>query len=440
MLAVAACQSEHYIDLTKFCDERPSDSECVGRAGTGGGSGDAGGGTGGSPEMGAAGVSGVGGGGNGGAGAGSGGSGGLSCTAPTVDCAGTCVDIKAADATNCGACGRICLGAATCALGVCVTETMATNEVAPYALADDGTSLYWVSPAAPTGGVNNARMRRVAKATPGVAANVFDGTRVRARSLAFDSGKFYWGDLASSPNDVNQNVVSAASGDLGPAFVEKSQLNVQHVVVAGDSIYWTAGTDAAVRSKVLGGAELVLNIGLQTNPSWLAVDVDATVPYWVVGTPSEARRAKASPPNSAEPIAGGTPLVAVELSQDRFYWADRAVGTIQSRPKAAPTDEPRSEFAGQGTIEGFRVEDTTLYVLTAQGRTLRVFRKGANDAAPLLLGEATAKADPYLGNPFGAAYLLTDAQYVYFADAGTVDVNQIVPISAGDGVVYRVAK
>nr|MCU0684711.1 hypothetical protein [Polyangiaceae bacterium] len=56
MLAVAACQSEHYIDLTKFCDERPSDSECVGRAGTGGGSGDAGGGTGGSPEMGAAGV------------------------------------------------------------------------------------------------------------------------------------------------------------------------------------------------------------------------------------------------------------------------------------------------------------------------------------------------------------------------------------------------
>jgi hypothetical protein len=373
---------------------------------------------------------------------GSGGAGGNGpgCTLPTVDCDGTCVDVKAGDAANCGACGHSCFGTATCAEGACVPEAMATNEVAPYALVDDGTSLYWVSPAAPTGGVNNARMRRVAKATPGGAAvNVLDGTRVRARSFAFDGAKFYWGDLASSPTDQNQNVVSAASGDLGPAFVEKSQLNVQHVIVAGGSIYWTAGTDAAVRSKQIGSTTLTLNISLQTNPGWLAVDTDA-LPYWVAGTPSEARRAKASPPNTHEPVATGASIVAVELTQDRFYWADRQGQTVQSRPKATPNGAPRDEFSGLGTIEGFHLDGATLYVLTAQGQALRVFRKGPGDTAPFLLGEVTAKDIHYLGNPFGGAYLLIDAQYIYFADAGTVDTNQIVPISQGDGVVYRVAK
>jgi hypothetical protein len=57
-----------------------------------------------------------------------------------------------------------------------------------------------------------------------------------------------------------------------------------------------------------------------------------------------------------------------------------------------------------------------------------------------LLGEVEAKADPYGGNPFGAAYVLTDASYVYFADVGRVNVSQVVPESEGDGVVYRVAK
>jgi hypothetical protein len=58
------------------------------------------------------------------------------------------------------------------------------------------------------------------------------------------------------------------------------------------------------------------------------------------------------------------------------------------------------------------------------------------------LGEVEAKAVAYGGNPFGAAYVLTDAQYVYFADVGTfaTPTPELVQVSAGDGVVYRVAK
>jgi hypothetical protein len=57
-----------------------------------------------------------------------------------------------------------------------------------------------------------------------------------------------------------------------------------------------------------------------------------------------------------------------------------------------------------------------------------------------LLGEVEAKADPYGGNPFGAAYVLVDGQYLYFADVSTVDTSPDVDTSTGDGVVYRVAR
>ncbi|HEU4410912.1 MAG TPA: hypothetical protein VFS43_37010 [Polyangiaceae bacterium] len=92
--------------------------------------------------------------------------------------------------------------------------------------------------------------------------------------------------------------------------------------------------------------------------------------------------------------------------------------------------------AGAGGAAG----EAALYVLTAQAGRLKAWRKGPDDGEPLLLGEVEAKAESYEGNPFGAAYVLVDDQYVYFADAGTVDITQVVPTSAGDGVVYRVAR
>jgi hypothetical protein len=134
-------------------------------------------------------------------------------------------------------------------------------------------------------------------------------------------------------------------------------------------------------------------------------------------------------------------LVAVELTAERVWWADRAGGVVRSAAKTeALLATGREEFSGQGPVEGFRLDGATLYVLTAQGQKLKAWRKAEGDAVPLLLGEVEAKADPYGGNPFGAAYVLTDAQYLYFADVGTVDIGQVVPISVGDGVVYRVAK
>jgi hypothetical protein len=78
--------------------------------------------------------------------------------------------------------------------------------------------------------------------------------------------------------------------------------------------------------------------------------------------------------------------------------------------------------------------------MARQAGALAAWRKAEGDAEPFLLGRVPAKATGYAGNPFGAAHVLADPGYVYFADVGTVDAGQVVPESAGDGAVYRVAK
>jgi hypothetical protein len=453
LLAAAACDEGFYVDPDEYCRRRPTDAACVGAAGAAGASGTSGIGGGGAGSGGAAGVggtggaAGLGGGGTGGAG----GTGGLICRTPEVDCGGTCVDVTARDATNCGACGRSCLGTATCAAGACVPEALTDTsegkgEVAPYALAQDETSLYWVSPAI-KGDVAFSRMRRVLKTgAGGLATNAFSSTIVRARSLGFDGTKLYWGDLGANPSDTNQKLVAGtpSTGDCCTT-VEPDQLGIEHVTVDRGKVYWSLLGASAVRGKSADGTGNVApEVFGQSNPRWVVVDADAAaVPYWVAnaaGGQREVRRLVTAAPTTAEAVASGPDVIAVELTTERFYWADRSAGTVQSRPKASPTETPRDEFSGQGAVEGFRLDGGTLYVLTAQGRQLKAWRKAEGDAVPLLLGEVEAKNAAYAGNPFGAAYVLVDAQYLYFADVGTVDTSPDVDVSQGDGVVYRVAR
>jgi hypothetical protein len=403
------------------------------------------------PPMGAGGSS-MGGAGSGG----SGGGGGLMCAAPTINCDGACIDVKAADATNCGACGRSCLGTATCSQGACVPEVMAANEVAPYALADDGSSLYWVSPAVKEGAFI-PHMRTVSKASAGGSAtNAFASVIVRARSLTFGGGKLFWGDLGASPSDTNQRLASGLVGGADATTIEAAQLNVQHLALAGTKVYWSLTGDSAVRGKNADGTGTVSpNVLGQSSVGWLALNEQAR-PYWLAGVPREVRRVKAASTSEHEKVADSPTGVAVEVFGSRVYWAEGT--SVRSAPEATPATVTQ-EVDGLGRVEGLAVVassgggaagaggaapagDVTLYFLTSQGRQLKAWRKGPDDDAPLLLGEVAAKADPFYpaGPPFGASHVVVDAQYVYFADVGTVDTAQVVPTSQGDGVVYRVAR
>ncbi|HEU4533456.1 MAG TPA: hypothetical protein VFS00_05035 [Polyangiaceae bacterium] len=430
-LALAAAWAGCGGDGEGRCDEALGYVCQKGAAGSGAGGAAPGGaaGTGGTGAIG--GTAGLGG---AGAGGGNGSAGGLACGALEVVCDGACVNVKASDADHCGACGRSCRGS-TCEAGACVPEAMtAAGEVAPYALADDGTYLYWVSPAAKAGVAS--RLRRAPKATPGGAGEaVFPNVEARARALAFAGGKLYWGELAA--NGIFSGAPGLAFPDASPFAAD--QLDVRCLVVATGKAFWSLGGDSAVRGKPLAGGALAPDVLGQANPAWVAAD-EAGASYWVAGVTREVRRAKAAAPGY-EAFATGAGIVAVELAGDAVSWADAAAGVIRSAPKTAtPPAAGIVAFEGRGRVEGFRLEGTTLYVVTLQAGALAVWRKAEGDAEPFLLGRVPAKAAGYAGNPFGAAYVLTDAQYLYFADVGTVDTSPDVDTSAGDGVVYRVAK
>jgi hypothetical protein len=313
----------------------------------------------------------------------------------------------------------------------------AAGGVTPYALADDGTYLYWVSPAIKAGSsVGDSRMRRVAKASAGGAAeNVFGSAVVRARSLAFDGGKLFWGDLEN--NGIFSGTPGVAFPDGAPFAAD--QFDVRHLAVVAGKAFWSAGGDAAVRGKPLAGGALAPDLGLQTNPAWVAAD-EVGAPYWVAGPTREVRRMKAAAPGY-EAFATGAGVVAVELAGDVVYWADAAAGVIRSAPKTATPPAPGAiAFEGRGRVEGFRLEGATFYVVTLQDGALAAWRKAEGDAEPFLLGRVLAKAAGYVGNPFGAAHVVVDTTHLYFADVGTVDTSPDVDASAGDGAVYRVAK
>jgi hypothetical protein len=63
--------------------------------------------------------------------------------APLPESGGTCDDTRS-DPHNCGRCGHDCLGG-TCSQGRCRPVVVASGQVAPHAIATDGTSAFWIS-------------------------------------------------------------------------------------------------------------------------------------------------------------------------------------------------------------------------------------------------------------------------------------------------------
>ncbi|HEU4410960.1 MAG TPA: hypothetical protein VFS43_37250 [Polyangiaceae bacterium] len=440
-----ACASEFQIAPDDYCNDiNGADSaNCAGGSGTGGRSGSGGGGGDGGGSMGAGGgVMGAGGGGGGGGGT-------MPCEGTAVDCGdGKCTDIAANDANNCGACGHGCAGLA-CEGGVCASQAVVTGEVAPYALVQDETSLYWASPAKHEGG-DIPRVRGVRKDNAGqtVARDVIKAADVRSSSLAIDGAKLFWGTLANSPSDTqNQRLASGFIDTSTPTPLKEPEANIQRVVFHGGKIYWTADDVGGVRGIAADGSSDTLDPDIkgEGNPRWLTIDADNQL-YWISETDGAIRRQSDVTPPLEDVVTGGQ-FVSVELSADRVYWARRNPETIVSAPKDDPanTDKQTLEFSGQGRIEGFTLKRegdlATLFVVTFHEGSLNVWRKQPGEPAPLRLGRVTPVNTAFMGNPFGAAYVLVDGAFVYFIDVGTLGspINQVLT-SKKDGIIYRVAK
>ncbi|HEU4409428.1 MAG TPA: hypothetical protein VFS43_29490 [Polyangiaceae bacterium] len=368
------------------------------------------------------------------------------CDEGKTGCSGGCFDLLV-DPTHCGSCGRACGAGVECQGGACKATELATGEAAPYALAQDDTFLYWVSPA-----VESDRVRRVAKAG-GSLGQVFSSTVVRARSLGLEEGKLYWGDLHENPPGLLSGTPGVGGSiDSCCTAVEAGEGGVQHLALGGGKIYWSLlGSASVVRGKLLNAPadKFDPNVTDQNDPTWVAVESD--ILYWVArtgdGTQHEVRRLVADPPNTFEPVATNGTFFAVEPVGDRVYWAQHGPDLVVSAPKGAPLDPEQriTEFNQGRRIEGFHVQLNgglaTVFVVTFQNGALEVWRKDPSGRDPVLLGRAAVRDPDYTGNPIGASHVLADEQFVYFTDVGTItNKGALTPNSARDGVIYRVAR
>lgn len=332
----------------------------------------------------------------------------------------------------------VCLSGAARAEVAAKAQPIASGEAAPYALAQDATHVYWASPAVVPGATPH--VRRVAK-TPGAAVeDVFPGTAVATRSLAFDGGgKLVWADTRSN------RVMTGTPGEtLAVPLVAPAQGAVQRLAVVGGKMLWSVwsqaqdgAADGCLWSMGAGSPPSVV-LGQQSWPDWVTAAPNG-VPYWIDSEAGEVRRLMPSPAGTSYlVVASGVWPLSVQVANDRAYWNDGALNQLRSVSTLNLLDE-RLELFGHGHVAGFTVDGTTLYVLTKSGGLYEVWRK-AQFGQPVNLGWAEAVAAPYDGTEFGSLSVLVDANFVYFADAGGIDPFAPVPTSAGNGVVYRVPR
>jgi hypothetical protein len=135
------------------------------------------------------------------------------------------------------------------------------------------------------------------------------------------------------------------------------------------------------------------------------------------GTPllGQRRDERGPPPLLGPPrsvvLFSGPEKRSLQITGGRVYWSASA-GALFSAP-ITDTNPFRKDLEGPYRLEGFRVEGTTIYLVTFDAGELSVWRQVESDDEPLLLGRVAAKDASYAGNPFGGAHVIVDESYVY---------------------------
>jgi Stigma-specific protein, Stig1 len=382
-----------------------------------------------------------------------GGSGGAACTMPKVDCNGTCADLMA-DAANCGACGYACEAGRSCESGTCQPFAVVEGVTAPYAFALDAASVYFVTPVADVASGVPPAVRKVGRGG-GAAVAVFDEGlfRLRSRSLAFEAGTLFFGDLNAS-GTVRKG--ATAGGDVTAHVAD--QPAVPQLVVADGRLWWSVlEPTARLRRAALNGGAGGAGVVEEQFPdpffrngrvAALALEGAPAVLYWThQASPVAAenglwRKAEGA---VAERLTEAPGLRSLALGSDGVYVAD-ATG-IRKGNKAAPgpLTEVVAAVAAGGEVWGLAATATHLYWLavTAVGQ-LEVHRSGLDGSEARVLGRVAAKKAEYWAAPIGPSQLVVDGGHVYFSDVGSVTGNTAVSnpglegvTGLADGAIYR---
>ncbi|HEU4534085.1 MAG TPA: hypothetical protein VFS00_08205, partial [Polyangiaceae bacterium] len=385
-------------------------------------------------------------------GAGAGGS-ALSCTLPEVACGGACTFV-ASDPRHCGACDFACEPGAACTQGGCEARAIASNVVAPYALALDATNLYFSAPVAVEAGTPAPAVLRVPRAGGGVPAPVFAAVARRSRTLYLRENTLFFADLDAG-GEILQGPID---GGAAPQRHVGGQPGVLHLVAADGQIWWSSfdGTSrvrraAAAPSPAPAPAEVTPATPQSGQVLSLAVGGSGqqAVAYWVNrggGTAQQDTglwRRQVSALGPERLVIGGAPL-DLALADDGIYVADANAGVRKAQKTGTnqtlvPVIRPADVG---GALQGIALAAGKLYWLTYENGQIVVRRSAPDGSALRVLGRASVKRAAYWAKPFGPSRLLVDGGFVYFSDPGTVTGETQTgdladAVGRADGTIYR---
>ena len=287
---------------------------------------------------------------------------GFACNAGLGDCNSDpldgCETNVLTAATDCGACGRSCLGG-DCIDGKCAVQQLSTGLNRPSGIVLDATQVYW------TDTYDNS-IYSVAKAG-GLKAVVTTGGVDPYGPISIDGSTLYWATGAS--------ISRVSTSGAGKSAVIAGEAYIPDLTQDGSQLFWLRrGTfsgsaynnDGEVAKAAIGGGSVTILANGQKRP--LAIVENGSYVYWVNegtytgavynGDGSVLRVGKSGGAITTIATNQNKPC-GIAVSSSSIYWTNCGEGVVMVKPTTGGAPEPL--LSGQSISGGLRLDGTDLF-------------------------------------------------------------------------------
>lgn len=367
------------------------------------------------------------------------------CPVGRADCDSNpadCETLTSSDVTNCGRCGRVCGGTATCNAGLCSATLVLDPDVSSnYCGAVFTTDRLFAMTCWGNSDLSELRTTPLEPGSDvrGTSIIAYNNVSVVAMRGLFIDGPHVLFGLEGNPSRVFE-VPTADAGSVSVRFTTDAGQRFDSLQVVDDTYYWIrnrhiaggmvvpdAGSLHARGRADLQDTTLVTGLGLtgglQVSPTRLSwVEAQTAASGWAIyDAPRAGTGGNRSLVREIAPVAAGAYLT---MNGTQVYWTDKLSapnGRIRRYDTAAATVVVETVATGLNQPEGLATDGVHLYFKQQDA----LYRVGVDGGVVEQLSPVVTANDSQATQIYGA-----DARYVYFVAGPT----------AGDSKIYRVAK